>query len=124
MANVNILICLASPLAVIAMMLTAIALGTDNWLDYTVNRATMKARADADTAFNTTFHETDIYYTRNRGLWRTCFPDDNLCKYGITVSNFHTINTRYPCKSVLVVVPHSFTTYLTTYSEKIQNVRK
>lgn len=53
-----------------AIILIGLGLGTEQWFEYTVDRAALKAASSA-----TDINRSPIYFTRSRGLFRTCLAD-------------------------------------------------
>ena len=65
----------------IALLLTAVAFSTDQWVVDVVNRDEIRKSAAGDTALNTSLYSKPYYHTRNSGFFRVCFPGtDNKCK--------------------------------------------
>lgn len=66
------------------MVLLAISFATDHWLEYDVNKDEL---GDIALERNTNFILGRSTHTRNRGLFRECYPgNDTLCKYSTLLS--------------------------------------
>lgn len=70
---------IATILAIISTALLVIAFSTDNWLYYEVKRSEIQAFASKHSeseALLSSLNNKYYYYTRTRGLFRTCFPKE------------------------------------------------
>ena len=72
----------------LALALLAVAFATENWIISTVDRDAIRQASRGDPNENTIMAAMDsayIYFTRHRGLFRTCFPGEDpkiaVCKY-------------------------------------------
>ena len=68
---------------VISLGLVAVSLATDHWLDTTVNRDGIRTIAtdNSYTAVMADLATNPLYFTRYRGLFRTCYPgNETTCK--------------------------------------------
>merc|ERR1712038_1096449 len=68
MANVATL-AVGSLGVVLALLFGGVSLGTDHWINYTVNRGEELAAATD----NDTYYFDPLYFSRNRGMLRTCY---------------------------------------------------
>jgi len=73
----------ATIFSLVAVALLAIAFSTDEWINISVERDTIKKDIDIkdkDAVWKEHFDTSPLFYTRTRGLFRECFPgekDDN-----------------------------------------------
>ena len=68
----------ATVMTAISLLLVALAFSTDHWLDYTVDRQSIRA---AGGVTEQELSDNELYFTRNRGLFRTCYPgNETICK--------------------------------------------
>ena len=61
-----------------ALIFTALAFATDHWIDITIRRDDI-AKADPSLKL-TKLQNNKLYFTRSRGLFRTCYEGDTVCK--------------------------------------------
>jgi len=81
---------LATISGVVSAALLAIAVGTDNWQLIRVNRIEIEKQLSTSEISADDFHDQGIYYTRSRGLFRTCYPDDRPNSEALYRSPFET----------------------------------
>lgn len=75
-ASSPLILSLSTVFALIGIVLVAIAFGTNNWLDYEVDRVEVErfVEAEGNRTLLTDIRRQDIYYSRTYGLFRECFP--------------------------------------------------
>ncbi len=62
-----------------SLILVALSFATDHWIDFNVDRDAMVAQGKVT---SNNFNNNPLYFTRYRGLFRTCYPgNETLCKY-------------------------------------------
>lgn len=66
---------IATIAAVVAVSCLAIAFGTDNWYEIRVNRNRTKERIEGNKEYMVDFETDPIYFDRDEGLFRVCFPN-------------------------------------------------
>ena len=62
----------------------ALSFATDHWVETMIQRADLKAQAakDSNVALQNELKENSLYFTRYRGMFRTCYPgNETICKY-------------------------------------------
>jgi len=92
---------LATICAVISVALLAIAFSTDNWLRIDVKRDKLKSRLDESSSITPTELETkELYFTRTKGLFRVCFPNERPSKTPLYLSPVETY-----CRNIGYYIP-------------------
>uniref|UniRef100_A0A1B6GSJ6 Voltage-dependent calcium channel gamma-5 subunit n=2 Tax=Cuerna arida TaxID=1464854 RepID=A0A1B6GSJ6_9HEMI len=91
---------LATITAIVATALLAIAFSTDNWVHIDVKRSNIKAYAakrGGQEALLESMNSKYYYYTRTKGLFRTCFPKERPATIETYLSpvETHCINIEY-----------------------------
>ena len=72
------LLTVAILLLAVSLGMVSIGLATEHWLDIVVDRASIEAEATNGSAVTTALTTDAAYYSRYRGLIRTCFPGSDL----------------------------------------------
>lgn len=67
---------LATISGVVSAALLAIAVGTDNWQFIRVNRIDIEKQLANSKISPEEFREDGLYFTRTKGLFRTCYPEE------------------------------------------------
>ena len=68
----------ATVMSVAALSVVSVAFGTNNWLETTVDRLALRQAGISVARLN----NLPVFFTRYRGLFRTCFPgNDTACMY-------------------------------------------
>ncbi|XP_018008431.1 uncharacterized protein LOC108666125 isoform X2 [Hyalella azteca] len=67
---------LATICAVVSVALLAIAFGTDNWQYIKVNRVEIEKQLVGSSITPDNFLNVGLYYTRTKGLFRVCYPEE------------------------------------------------
>lgn len=75
MACSAVTLSVATIAAVVAVACLAIAFGTDNWYEIRVNRTSIRQKLEGNGEYLKEFEEDIIYFDRDEGLFRICFPD-------------------------------------------------
>ncbi|XP_060522914.1 uncharacterized protein LOC132699936 isoform X2 [Cylas formicarius] len=96
---------LATITSIIAVALLAIAFATDNWLYIEVKRSTMQdiLSRNSDVQSQTLLDSLNskyYYYTRTKGLFRTCFPKDRPATVKLYLSPLETY-----CSNINYYIP-------------------
>lgn len=70
-----------------ALLCVALSFATDHWIDTTVQRTDIKAKAQQDAALMAKLNDP-LYFSRNRGLFRTCYPgNETKCEFRVSGSS-------------------------------------
>lgn len=67
---------LATICAVVSVALLAIAFGTDNWQFIKVNRIKIEQQISESSITPDEFRSGGLFYTRTKGLFRVCYPEE------------------------------------------------
>lgn len=73
-----------------SVALLGIAVGTDNWQFIKVNRIAIESNLIQSNINAEEFFDKGLYYTRTKGLFRTCYPEDIPQKEDIYLSAIET----------------------------------
>ena len=63
---------------ILALLFVALSFGTDHWIEYVVDRG-IELHSSVN---NATYYGNPLYFSRDRGLFRTCYlGTETLCKF-------------------------------------------
>ena len=74
---------------VLGLLFVSLSFATDHWIEYVVQRDDSDfIKAVIDDGKNASYVSNPIYFNRNRGLLRTCYPGtESACKYNNPAKN-------------------------------------